>query len=196
MVNGQQLPPSFARMVGGVAGAMDQSASNELHPSSDGRMSSQKSTVYLNKAKTLLASQPLRHVYPQVQSAPIQQQMILPQKPIASDIDVTQYIGLPKPVKQVDNDQLATLKKALEPINNQLEKLCVLIGMVYQQLSKNDVQPVYQPQSIPVNVEEKDDAQVEDVDKEIKKLEKKLRNRPKPPQPIDSEEDVIEDLNV
>lgn len=191
---------SFARMVGSVAGAMDQGEANTLRQGENGKMLSQPSQKYLNQAKALLTepmripSQNFSPLIPEQNPMPIQKPILRKESNLS--LDVSQYIGQSKPKQEtnINSDQLALLKKALEPINTQLEKICVLIGLVYQKLNESEKKTYSEPKEEVLSIHDEDE---EGVDEQIKELEKTLKNRPKPLRPLEpKDEDEIEDLNV
>lgn len=192
---------SFARMVGGVAGAMDQGEANTLREGKNGSMTSAPSRKYLNQAKTLISESMPRIIPPQNQQ-PTQKMVFHHNETEEYPIDISKYIKREniKPKPKIESDQVDIIKKALEPINLQLEKLCMLIGLVYQELSKQSIE--HKKDDYPNTPEYVRDMvadlnePVENVDNEIKKLESTLKNRPKPPLPIEADQNDEDEMNI
>lgn len=169
------------RMFGGVAGAMDQTASDTLSQLPNGQYGFVPTNRYYDQVKSMASyNGPMQqsHVYQQQPVAMLPQ----PQEEIGETMntDISKYIGkqqrqqqLPKP-----NSQLEQLKQALKPTNDQLEKVCVLLGMIYQLLENsgqnyNNV-PQFEEQNLNVSSQE-----------EIEALQQKLDSLP--PAPTTSE---------
>lgn len=170
---------SFARMIGGVAGMMDSIESTSLHQGEKGLMGSKGSTQYKNQVTQLLASQlpqpqPIRNTIIPSQWTPT----VTTPRPIqqtfnpTNTVDISKYIGQQKqekPVQQQETDLVSQIKVALQPIYDQLEKLCVLTGLVYQTLNKEtkvERQEVI-TKKIPVKEAEIDELSIEDLEKQI-----------------------------
>lgn len=166
--------------MGGVAGAMDQVDSNTLSRLPSGQYGYQPSRRHLDQMQQIIQTNPMQgggfnSVVP-YQQMPVQQ--------VEEDkMDVSKYLGKKKtqPVQQQPNSQAELLKIVLQPINDQLEKICILLGMIYQKLD-NDISEEHnyvEPASTP----EIDDTIEDNVgsEEEIAELEKKLSSCPKPP---------------
>lgn len=189
------LPPEFLRMFGGVAGNMDTIASTTLQETPDGKYTFSPSTRYFDQVKELhnMAGynqiQP-QYYYPPVQSQQQPQQFTLGYTPAQSQVetnnmDISKYIGKGKPKKEQiiqPNSQVEALKIALKPLNDQLEKVCILLGMIYQAVDKGDaiMEDEEEPQA-PYIPEVYGDDSDKTLNEQIAEAEMMLKSRPKAP---------------
>ena len=185
-------------MVGGVAGAMDQVDSNTLSRLPSGQLGYAPSRKHLDQMSQMIGSNPQNNQF--YYTAP--RQMMPVQQQEENTMDVSKYLGKNKSAaqKQQPNSQLELLKTALQPINDQLEKICILLGMIYQKLD-NEV-PEENNYTAPASVPEVDDTE-DDLgsetefgsEEEIANLEQKLNSRPKPPS-LEELGQVKDDLEI
>ena len=192
------LPPEFLRMFGGVAGNMDTIASSTLQETPSGQFTFSPSTKYFNQVKQLhgmvdYSQQPMQQAY-----YPPQQPQLLgytPQEPEEENsMDISKYIGKKqqKAPSPQPNSQVEALKVALKPLNEQLEKVCILLGMIYQKLEAVEApqEEVEGDFEAPVL---QDDSQLP-LEEQIAKAEAELRARPKAPttEEIQAGEETVE----
>lgn len=165
------------RMMGGVAGAMDHVDSNTLSRLPTGQLGYMPSRKHLDQVSQMVQSNPQNN---QFYFATPKQIMSVQQE--EDTMDVSKYLGKNKQVvqKPQPNSQLELLKTALQPISDQLEKICILLGMIYQKLD-NEV-PEENNYTASTSVPETDNIEDSiDSEEEIAKLEQKLNSHPKPP---------------
>ena len=167
------------RMMGGVAGAMDQVDSNTLSRLPSGQYGYMPSRRHLDHMNQIM--QPSMQNSGYSFAAPRQQ--VMSAQPEEDKMDISKYIGKNKLQQQKPqpNSQLELLKTALEPINEQLEKICILLGMIYQSLDKEEeVQNYVAPVA---NMEVSEDIGTNGLspEEEIAQLERKIDSRPKAP---------------
>lgn len=175
--NGRGVPPEFLRMMGGVAGNMDQYSSSILREMPDGGYGYVPSTKYFDQVKQLGGR--VQYEQPPISGPTIVNYSPVPQQqePI-NTMDISKYIGKEKKKEVVPqpNSQIELLKMALQPINDQLEKVCMLLGVIYQALEKEE-------NSEPINTEIEDEVEDENAspEEQIALMEQKLQALPKAP---------------
>lgn len=187
------------RMMGGVAGAMDQVDSNTMTKLPTGQYGYVPSTRHLDKMNQMMQpnfqqNMPVSNYRPNVFNPNFQVQ---PQQQQEDKMDISKYIGKNKlqPQKPQSNSQLELLKTALEPISEQLEKICILLGLIYQSVDKGEVeeQKFVAPASS-FNVNEIDEAEGLPPEKEIEMLEKKISSR-KPSSTVEELGEMNDDID-
>lgn len=164
--------------MGGVAGAMDQADSNTMTRLPSGQYGYMPSRRHLDKMQQMMQ--------PNLQStrweAPVYRQPIMQAQTEEDKMDVSKYLGKNKLQQQKPqpNSQLELLKTVLAPISDQLEKICILLGMIYQKLDGAEVEQEY---AEPVSGLEIDSREGEDMapEEQIAVLERAMSNRPKAP---------------
>ena len=178
-------------MFGGVAGNMDTIASTTLQEMPDGKYTFSPSTRYFEQVKELhnMAgyNQPTMPQYYYQQQQPLQLGYTPPQQVVeqeTNNMDISKYIGKNKPKREAapqPNSQLEMMKAALKPLNDQLEKVCILLGMIYQAIDRGEgvmEESVEEPQFTPPVYEDNSDLP---LDQQIAQAEAALASRPKAP---------------
>lgn len=182
-------PPGFLRMFGGVAGNMDQIASETLQATQNGQYAFLPSKKYFNQA--MMFNQTAYNA--KQQNRPMYATPIIEQEEETNNMDISKYIGRQTPKKDVlpqPNSQLEVMKMALKPLNDQLEKVCILLGMIYQALDNREQ---IGQQSEPELVDEPSKSMT--PQEEIEKVEKMLRSRPKSPTTEEISEVVVDGVD-
>ena len=188
---------SILRMFGGVAGAMDQADSNTLSTLADGRRAFMPSRKYMNQMMQQTQSMNNFVQEQPVSFSPAPIQAYVQQKK-DDNMDISKYIGKEKKSQIVSppNSQVEVLKTVLKPVNDQLEKICILLGLIYQKLDNSEGQE--ESYTVPIsnadiNLPEEEEGSLEE---QTARLESQLNALPKAPSSEELDQTTTDDIDL
>ena len=172
------LPNSLMQMFGGVAASMDQSDSKILSKMPNGAYGYYPTRKYMNQF-----AEQVKSLNPAGSARPIISSPVIEEEP-KDTMDISKYIGKEKKkeTQAVPNSQVEVIKSAIKPLNDQLEKVCILLGLIYQVLNAEQSQDNEGgEEEQPIHATFTEEEPVQNPEEEIAQLESQLNSLPKPP---------------